>query len=210
MRRRPRAATPSPQPIMPITVAETADRRPAFRDLLGEELWVNFIDQWWQVDAEVWEHKPVNRIHYRVTLEDGRSLEVFKNMDHGGWYVLSKQRSSNVAKKQFEDSSKSMSDILALAGALLLGLEVIEGMVAITIFLYVPFWSFSRFIQKRIEAIEARGFAKVWLLRSIRIFVIFPISVIAGLVSLPAAFILVFSFAALGFTALLSIRQQQW
>lgn len=25
-------------------------------------------------------------IHYRVTLEDGQSLEVFKNMDHGGWY----------------------------------------------------------------------------------------------------------------------------
>ncbi len=55
---------------------------------LGEELRVNSIDQWRQVDADWWEHRPVNRAHYRVTLEDGRSLEVFKNMDHGGWYRL--------------------------------------------------------------------------------------------------------------------------
>ena len=49
---------------------------------------VDSIDQQWQDDAEPWEHKPVNRVHYRVTLENGRSLEVFKNMDHGGWYSL--------------------------------------------------------------------------------------------------------------------------
>ena len=54
----------------------------------GQELRVASIDQQWQVDAATWEHKPVSRIHYRVTLEDGRSLEVFKNMDHGRWYML--------------------------------------------------------------------------------------------------------------------------
>ena len=56
---------------------------------LGEEPRVDSIDQQWQDDAEPWEHKPVNRIHYRLTLEDGRGLEVFKNMEHGGWYVAS-------------------------------------------------------------------------------------------------------------------------
>ena len=42
----------------------------------------------WIILSKVWEHRPVSRIHYRVTLEDGMQLEVFKNMDHGGWYYL--------------------------------------------------------------------------------------------------------------------------
>ena len=69
---------------MPTTVAETADHRPLFVTYLGEELRVNSIDQWWQVDAEWWEPRPVDRIYYRVTLEDGQRLEIFKN--HRGWY----------------------------------------------------------------------------------------------------------------------------
>jgi hypothetical protein len=73
---------------MPVTVAEDGSHRPLFVTYLGQELQVDFIDQEWQDDAETWEHKPVNRVHYRVTLENGRSLEVFKNMDHGGWYSL--------------------------------------------------------------------------------------------------------------------------
>ena len=76
-------AAPRPQPIMPITVAEDAYDWPLFVTFEGRELMVETIDQQWRIDAETWEHKPVNRIHYRVTLEDGRSLEVFKNMDHG-------------------------------------------------------------------------------------------------------------------------------
>ena len=71
---------------MPITVAETADHWPLFVTYLGEELRVVSIDQWWQIDAEWWEHRPVSRIYYRVTLEDSMRLEVFKIMNHGGWY----------------------------------------------------------------------------------------------------------------------------
>ena len=55
-------------------------------DVLGEELRVHSIDQQWQDDAEPWERKPVARVYYQVTLEDGQRLTVFKNMDHGGWY----------------------------------------------------------------------------------------------------------------------------
>ena len=71
---------------MPITVTEGSYNLPLFVTLQGQELMVESIEQQWEIDAEVWEHKPVNRIHYRVTLEDGISLEVFKNMDHMGWY----------------------------------------------------------------------------------------------------------------------------
>ena len=51
------------QPPMPVTVAEDAYHRPLFVNYLGEELRVVSIDQWWQYDAEWWEHKTVTRIH---------------------------------------------------------------------------------------------------------------------------------------------------
>ena len=86
MPRRTKTPTPRPQPPFPIAVAEDAFRRPLFVTFLGEELRVYSIDQQWPDDAEPWERKPVSKLHYRVTLEDGRRLEVFKNMDHGGWY----------------------------------------------------------------------------------------------------------------------------
>ena len=88
MARSTKTATLKPQPLMPITVAEDAYDRPLFVTFEGQDLMVETIDQQWQDDAEPWENKPVNRVHYRVTLENGRSLEVFKNMDHGGWYSL--------------------------------------------------------------------------------------------------------------------------
>jgi len=71
-----------------VTIAEDAYDWHFFVTFEGRELMVETIDQQWQIDAEVWEHKPVNRIHYRVTHECGQSLEVIKNMDHGGWYSV--------------------------------------------------------------------------------------------------------------------------
>ena len=38
--------------------------------------------------SEWWAHRPVSRIYYRVTLEDRMRLEIFKNLNHGGWYYL--------------------------------------------------------------------------------------------------------------------------
>lgn len=71
---------------MPITVAEDAFHRQLFVTYLGEELRVGSIDQQWQDDAEPWEMKPVSKLHYKVTLEDGQRLPVFRNMEHRGWY----------------------------------------------------------------------------------------------------------------------------
>ena len=75
-----------PQPPMPVTVAEDAFHRPLFVTYLREELRVESIDRQWQDDAESWDLKPVARLYYVVTLEDGQNLTVFKNFDHGGWY----------------------------------------------------------------------------------------------------------------------------
>ena len=74
---------------MPVTVAEDALHRPLFVTYLGEELKVDSIDQQWQDDAEPWERKPVAKLHYKSTLEDVWCLTAFRNMEHGGWYVMS-------------------------------------------------------------------------------------------------------------------------
>ena len=36
--------------------------------------------------AEWWEPEPVFKMHYQVTLEDGRQVAVFRNMKTGSWY----------------------------------------------------------------------------------------------------------------------------
>ncbi len=36
------------------------------------------MDQWWQIDAQWWEQRPVSRIYHRVTLEDGMRLKIFR------------------------------------------------------------------------------------------------------------------------------------
>ena len=50
--------------------------------------WFPSIDEHWQDNAEPWQRKPVAKLHYKVTLEDGRRMRLFRNMDHGGWYHL--------------------------------------------------------------------------------------------------------------------------
>ena len=54
------------------------------------EIWPKDVSggQQWQYDAEWWGHETLSRLRYRVALEDGRRLTVFRNMDHGGWYYL--------------------------------------------------------------------------------------------------------------------------
>ena len=37
-------------------------------------------------EAEWWEPETVWKMHYQVTLEDGRELGIFKNMKTGSWY----------------------------------------------------------------------------------------------------------------------------
>ena len=86
MPNRSKVPEPRPQVPMPVNVAEDVFHRPLFVMYLGEELRVTSIDHQWQDDAEPWERKPVAKLHYQVTLEDGRRMTVFRNMEHGGWY----------------------------------------------------------------------------------------------------------------------------
>ena len=46
------------------------------------------IDELVEEESEWREHEPVYKMHYRVTLEDGRELGIFRNMKTGSWYQV--------------------------------------------------------------------------------------------------------------------------
>ena len=80
---------PRPRPPMPIRVQES-DVEEAFRPLAvsveGNLLQVDSIDERVEEDSEWWENEPVYKMHYRVTLEDGREMAIFRNNKTGSWY----------------------------------------------------------------------------------------------------------------------------
>ena len=73
---------------MPIQVQEDVDLRPLALVLDGQTIRIESIDDRCEVEEDWWKDNPVVRMYYRVTLEDGRQLPIFRNMVHGGWYLL--------------------------------------------------------------------------------------------------------------------------
>ena len=47
------------------------------------------VTQWrdrWRIDDEWWRERPVSRLYYRVTLEDGATAVLFRDLVDGAWY----------------------------------------------------------------------------------------------------------------------------
>jgi len=44
------------------------------------------IDDVCSLDEEWWREKPIVRMYYRVNMEDGRQITVFRDMLDGAWY----------------------------------------------------------------------------------------------------------------------------
>ena len=73
---------------MPCNVQENSEQRPVTVTLMGKPLAVESIVEQWE-DAEFWwRDDPVVRVTYRVSLEGGQEVTIFKNMLHGGWYTV--------------------------------------------------------------------------------------------------------------------------
>ena len=84
-----KAKTPStlrPSHPMPTRVQEDGDFQPVAVSLEGKTLAVESIDETAEEDSEWWENEPVYKMHYRVTLEGGRQLAIFRNNKTGSWY----------------------------------------------------------------------------------------------------------------------------
>ena len=77
-----------PRPGTPIAarVQEDGEFRPLTVSLEGRVLEVVSIDERVEEEAEWCEPEPVFKMHYEVTLEDGRQLAIFRNMKTGAWY----------------------------------------------------------------------------------------------------------------------------
>ena len=74
---------------MPIRVQESDDdSRPEVVTFEGQAVAVESIDERVEEDSEWWENEPVFKMHYRITLEDGRELAIFRNNKTGSWYRL--------------------------------------------------------------------------------------------------------------------------
>ena len=76
---------PHPSIPMPAKVEENEEFRPVAL-LEREPVAVVSIDELVEEEGEWWEPEAVTRMHYRVTLEDGRELGIFRNMKTGSWY----------------------------------------------------------------------------------------------------------------------------
>jgi hypothetical protein len=47
---------------------------------------VSRVDEVWRLEDEWWRAAPIDRTYYRVTLESGRSVTLFRDQADGRWY----------------------------------------------------------------------------------------------------------------------------
>ena len=90
--------TPSPGALRPlnlpvaITVQEDVCHQPLSLSpsptlaKQGRRLKVASVDSLWKIDEEWWREKPIVRMYYQVTTEDGRRITVFRDLVSGKWY----------------------------------------------------------------------------------------------------------------------------
>ena len=87
MAKKPQNSTTTlPRAPMPIQVQEDEDMRPMAVVVDGKSLAVESIDDRSEDEEACWADNPVVKMNYRVTLQDGQQLTIFRNMMHGGWY----------------------------------------------------------------------------------------------------------------------------
>jgi hypothetical protein len=53
---------------------------------LGRRVAVESTLEMWRVDDEWWREKPISREYRRVLLEDGRTLDVYRDLATGRWF----------------------------------------------------------------------------------------------------------------------------
>jgi hypothetical protein len=73
-------------PPIPVDVRENARQLPVAFRIKGRWLKVVSIDEVWSIDEEWWRERPIVRMYYRVSTEDGRQITVFRDMLDGVWY----------------------------------------------------------------------------------------------------------------------------
>lgn len=73
---RPRAAK--------VEAAESGE--PSALHVSGQRIAVESVLDVWRVEDEWWRERPVSRMYYRVLLEDGRVVDLYRALGSGRWY----------------------------------------------------------------------------------------------------------------------------
>ena len=69
-----------------VQVEEDGDHRPATIISHGQRGKVTSIEDVWEVVDEWWRASPIARRYYRVAIEEGATITVFRDLINGVWY----------------------------------------------------------------------------------------------------------------------------
>jgi len=72
-----------PRPVK-IDAAETG--QPLALDLSGRRIAVESVVESWRIDDEWWRAKAVSRQYWRVALDDGRVVDVYRDLASDKWF----------------------------------------------------------------------------------------------------------------------------
>jgi protein ImuB len=67
-------------------VEADASGEPAVLLVSGRRIMVETVLDRWRIEDEWWRERPVSRMYYRVVLEDGRVVELYRALLSGRWY----------------------------------------------------------------------------------------------------------------------------
>lgn len=70
----------------PAKVEVAEDGEPAALLVSGRRIGVESVLETWRVEDEWWRERPVSRMYYRVILEDGRVVDLYRALLSGRWY----------------------------------------------------------------------------------------------------------------------------
>ncbi len=69
----------------PARVEADEQSRPTVVWLSGRRCAVEAVLETWRIDDEWWRERPVSRVYYRLLLEDGRTVTLYRDLVRGRW-----------------------------------------------------------------------------------------------------------------------------
>ncbi|HEU4759928.1 MAG TPA: hypothetical protein VFT91_08110 [Dehalococcoidia bacterium] len=69
----------------PLRVEADEKGRPVAVRISGRRCAVEAVLETWRIDDEWWRQRPVSRLYWRVLLEDGRTVTVYRDLVSGRW-----------------------------------------------------------------------------------------------------------------------------
>jgi hypothetical protein len=70
----------------PIRVEADEAGGPQAVTLSRRQLLVETVLETWRIEDEWWRERPISRLYYRLLLEDGRTVDVYKALRTGRWF----------------------------------------------------------------------------------------------------------------------------